>query len=76
MAYADVWKIGHENYRTDLLTLMQRQKVFSDEQKARLPNQTVRDRITLYLGGTEIQIPGLTREGTASCTSPKIALSI
>jgi len=23
-AFADVWKIGHENYRTDLLALMQR----------------------------------------------------
>ena len=56
MPYADVWKIGHENYRTDLLQLMQREKVPAEEQKARLPNQTFRDRITLYLGGREIQI--------------------
>jgi len=56
LAYADVWKIGHENYRTDLLELMQREKVSGEEQKARLPNQTFRDRITLYLGGKEIQI--------------------
>jgi glyoxylase-like metal-dependent hydrolase (beta-lactamase superfamily II) len=56
VAYADVWKIGHENYRTDLLELMQRNGVPAEEQKARLPNQTFRDRITLYLGGKEIQI--------------------
>jgi len=55
-AYPDVWKIGHENYRTDLLDLMQREKVTAEEQKARLPNQTFRDRMTLYLGGKEIQI--------------------
>jgi len=56
LAYADVWKIGHEDYRTDLLKLMQREKVPAEEQKARLPNQTYRDRVTLYLGGKEIQI--------------------
>ena len=56
LAYADVWKIGHENYRTDLLALMQREKVPAEEQKARLPNQTFRDRVTLHLGGKEIQI--------------------
>src|ERR1700704_2464769 len=56
IAYADVLKIGHENYRTDLLELMQREKVSAEEQKARLPNQTFRDRMTLYLGGKEIQI--------------------
>ena len=49
-------KIGHENYRTDLLELMQREKASAEEQKARLPNQTFRDRMTLYLGGKEIQI--------------------
>ena len=56
VAYADVLKIGHENYRTDLLELMQREKVSAEEQTARLPNQTFRDRMTLYLGGKEIQI--------------------
>lgn len=56
VAYADVWKIGTENYRTDLLGLMQREKVPDDVQKARLPTQTYRDRVTLYLGGKEIQI--------------------
>jgi glyoxylase-like metal-dependent hydrolase (beta-lactamase superfamily II) len=56
IAYADVLKIGHENYRTDLLALMQRQNVPSGEQSARLPTQTFRDRLTLYYGGKEIQI--------------------
>jgi len=56
IAYADVLKIGHENYRTDLLELMQRGNVSAEEQRARLPNQTFRDRMTLYLGGKEIQI--------------------
>ena len=56
VAFADVWKIGHENYRTDLLDQMQRQKVSAEEQKARMPNETYRDRLTLYLGGKEIQV--------------------
>ena len=55
-AYPDVLKIGHEQYRTDLISLMQREKIPADEQKARLPGQTFRDRMTLHLGGKEIQI--------------------
>jgi glyoxylase-like metal-dependent hydrolase (beta-lactamase superfamily II) len=64
VAYADVWKIGHENYRTDLLQLMQREKVPAEEQKARLPNETYRNRVTFYLGGKEIQIRYLGRGHT------------
>jgi glyoxylase-like metal-dependent hydrolase (beta-lactamase superfamily II) len=64
VAYADVWKMGHENYRTDLLQLMQREKVPAEEQKARLPNETYRNRVTLYLGGKEIQIRYLGRGHT------------
>jgi len=56
IAYTDVLKIGHEDYRTDLVALMQRQKVSAEEQTARLPHQTFRDRMTLYQGGKEIQI--------------------
>ena len=56
VAYANVLKIGHEHYRTDLLDLMQREKVPAEEQQARRPNQTYRDRMTLHLGGKEIQI--------------------
>src|SRR6266550_3851805 len=64
IAYADVWKIGHENYRIDLIRQMERDKASPEEQKARLPNQTFRDRITLYLGGKEIQILYLGRAHT------------
>ena len=64
VAYADVWKIGHENYRTDLLALMRRERVAADEQRARLPDQTYPDRITLYLGGKEIQVLFLGRGHT------------
>jgi len=56
LAYQDVIKIGHEDYRTDLLTQMQRDRVSPEEQKARLPQVTYRDRLTLHLGGKEIQV--------------------
>ena len=56
VAYPDVLKIGHDNYRTDLISLMQREKISTEEQKARLPDQTFRDRMTLRLGGKEIHI--------------------
>jgi len=64
IGYADVWKIGHEFYRTDLVRQMERDKAPPEEQKARLPNQTFRDRITLYLGGKEIQVLYLGRAHT------------
>ncbi len=64
IAYADVWKIGHEFYRADLLRQMERDKAPPEEQKARLPNQTFRDKITLYLGGKEIQVLYLGRAHT------------
>src|SRR6185436_9497895 len=47
LAYGDVFRIGHENYRAGLLEQMQR---------TRLPYATFRDRMTLYLGGKEIQV--------------------
>jgi glyoxylase-like metal-dependent hydrolase (beta-lactamase superfamily II) len=56
LAYADVFKIGHENYRAGLLDQMQRGRAPDDEQRARMPNATFRDRMTLYLGGKEIQV--------------------
>jgi glyoxylase-like metal-dependent hydrolase (beta-lactamase superfamily II) len=56
LAYQDVWKIGHENFRIDFLASMERNKISAEEQKARLPNQTYRDRLTFYLGGKEIQV--------------------
>src|SRR6185295_14403614 len=55
-AYADVFKIGHENYRAGLIDQMQRGNLPVDEQRARMPSATFRDRMTLYLGGKEIQV--------------------
>jgi len=54
--YADVFKIGHENYRAGLMEQMQRGGVPEAQQRARLPNATFRDRMTFYLGGKEIQL--------------------
>jgi cyclase len=54
--YADVFKIGHENYRAGLVDQMQRGNVPGDVQRARMPNATFRDRMTFYLGGKEIQV--------------------
>ena len=56
LAYGDAFRIGHENYRAGLLDQMQRGRAPADEQKTRLPVATFRDRMTLYLGGKEIQI--------------------
>jgi glyoxylase-like metal-dependent hydrolase (beta-lactamase superfamily II) len=54
--YADVFKIAHESYRAGLVDQMQRGNVPADVQRVRLPNATFRDRMTLYLGGKEIQV--------------------
>ena len=56
IAYADAFKIGHDNYRAGLVEQMQRGRLPDDEQRARLPNATFRDRMTLHLGGKEIQV--------------------
>ena len=56
LAYPDIFKIGHENYRAGLVEQMQRGGASADEQRARVPNATFRDRMTLYVGGKEIQI--------------------
>lgn|SRR5262245_78252 len=63
-AYQDVVKIGHEDYRADLIALMQRDRASGEEQKARLPQITFRDRLTIHLGGKEIQILHLGRGHT------------
>jgi cyclase len=56
IAYGDVFKIGHENYRAGLLDQMKRGGASADEQRARLPTETFRDRVTFYLGAKEFQI--------------------
>lgn len=63
-AFQDVVKIGHEDYRADLIALMQRDHAPAEEQKARLPQITFRDRLTIHLGGKEIQILHLGRGHT------------
>ncbi len=65
VAYQDAVRIGHEGYRTDLIPEMLRGESPSpEEQKARMPHQTYRDRMTLHLGGKEIQILHLGRAHT------------
>lgn len=64
--YRDAFKIGHENYRTDLTGLLQ--NTSPEQRKARLPDQTYRDRVTLHLGGQEIQILYLGRAHTRGDT--------
>jgi glyoxylase-like metal-dependent hydrolase (beta-lactamase superfamily II) len=66
VAYQDVIKIGHEDYRTDLLAQMQRDRVSPEEQKARLPHITYRDRFMIHLGGKEIQVLYLGKGHTRS----------
>jgi glyoxylase-like metal-dependent hydrolase (beta-lactamase superfamily II) len=56
IAYADVFKIGHDTYRDGLLDQMQRGRLPDEEQRARMPNATFRDRMTLHVGGKEIQL--------------------
>ncbi len=56
LAYADVFRIGHENYRAGLLDQLRRGAASAEEQRARVPNAAFRDRMSLYLGGKEIQV--------------------
>ena len=56
LAYQDAVKIGHENYKTDLIDMMKTDNIPAAVQQARLPHVTYRDRMTLTLGGKEIQI--------------------
>ncbi len=66
VAYQDVIKIGHEDYRTDLLAQMQHDHASIEEQRARLPQITYRDRLTIHLGGKEIQVLYLGKGHTRS----------
>ena len=62
VAYQDAIRIGHENYKTDLLDLMKNVPVA--ERQARLPHLTYQDRMTFYFGGKEIQILHIGRAHT------------
>ncbi len=64
--YADTFKIGHENYRTDLLNLLKDAPV--EERDKKLPHQTYSERMTLFLGGKEIRILHMGRAHTRGDT--------
>jgi len=56
VAYPDVIRIGHENYKIDLIDQMKMDNMPAAQQAAMLPHQTFRDRMTITLGGKDIQI--------------------
>jgi glyoxylase-like metal-dependent hydrolase (beta-lactamase superfamily II) len=64
VAYQDAVRIGSENYRTDLMEMMAMDKTPPEQQAAIMPHQTFRDRMTIYLGGKEIQLLYLGRAHT------------
>jgi glyoxylase-like metal-dependent hydrolase (beta-lactamase superfamily II) len=64
VAYQDVIRIGHEDYKADLIDMMKMDNMPPAQQAAMLPHQTYRDRMTLYLGGKEIQILHIGRAHT------------
>jgi glyoxylase-like metal-dependent hydrolase (beta-lactamase superfamily II) len=57
-------RIGHENYKTDLLAQMKMDNRPQAQQQMILPHITFRDRMTITLGGKEIQILYLGRAHT------------
>ena len=64
VAYQDAVRIGHENYKTDLIDQMKMGNMPAAQQAAMLPHLTFRDRLTITLGGKEIQILYLGRAHT------------
>lgn len=56
VAYQDAIRIGHENYKIDLIDQMKMDNMPPAQQAAMLPHQTFRDRMTITLGGKDIQI--------------------
>lgn len=64
--YADTFRIAQENTRADLNKLLEKESVKDRENK--LHHLTFSDRLTLYLGGKEIQILFLGRGHTKGDT--------
>ncbi len=62
MVYSDVFRIGHENCRKDFLNLLKNAP--AEEREKKLPHLTYSERLTLHLGGKEIQILFLGRAHT------------
>jgi len=56
VAYPDAIKIGTELYKADLLDMMKEDNMPAAQQAAMLPDQTFRDRMSIFLGGKEIQV--------------------
>jgi cyclase len=56
VAYPDAVKIGHELYKADLVDMMKEDNMPAAQQAAMLPDQTFRDRMSIFLGGKEIQV--------------------
>jgi glyoxylase-like metal-dependent hydrolase (beta-lactamase superfamily II) len=56
VAYQDAIRIGHELYKADLLDMMKMDNMPAAQQAAMLPHQTFWDRMSIFLGGKEIQI--------------------
>src|SRR5262245_3744157 len=64
VAYQDAVRIGHENYKTDLIAQMKMDNRPAAQQQMILPQLTFRDRMTITLGGKDIQILYLGRGHT------------
>jgi glyoxylase-like metal-dependent hydrolase (beta-lactamase superfamily II) len=56
VAYHDVIKIGHEDYKADLIEQMKADNMPAAQQALMLPHLTFRDRMTIQFGGKEIHI--------------------
>jgi glyoxylase-like metal-dependent hydrolase (beta-lactamase superfamily II) len=64
VAYPESVKIGTEAYRAGLLDMMKAENIPPARQAAIMPHETFRDRMSLYLGGKEIQLLFLGRAHT------------
>lgn len=64
VAYPDAIRIGTENYRADLISMMKTEKVPEAQQPALMPHETFRERMSIFLGGKEIQLLYLGRAHT------------
>ena len=66
VAYQDAIRIGHETYKTDLIDQMKMDNMPPAQQAAMLPHLTFRDRMTITLGGKDIQVLFIGRGHTRS----------
>ena len=64
VAYPEAIKIGHENYKTDLFAQFKTDNRPAAQQQAIAPQITFRDKMTITLGGKDIQILYLGRGHT------------